>query len=391
MNLFSKIERDFTGPAEANEDSFSYYERSARKDIGKIRDLLEKWFSKLPDSEKYEVKNRFKKSFDSVFYELFLFNFFKELGYEIIIHPEIDNTDKKPDFLISKDGMEIYIEAKICKDKSNLEEATEKLIERFYETMNKIESPHFMFHIERLQLKTKNQPSTKELVRNIKNKIAELNHKRELIKTKNDSSSSLPQFENLFFENDEILINIEFLPVNEEAIGKPRRSIGIRPIETFIGGAEESIRESILTKAKRYGKLDKPYLICINTLSIKSSSYYDIDAAIWGSIAISFSTDQNDRNEKLIRTQDGIFYNNGSKRITNVSGIMINRVFPHNIPSSKYWIFKHPFTENDLNFENLMLPYCYVQNHYVYNNEGNNLGEIFKLKNDWLNESISEV
>lgn len=110
-----------------------------------------------------------------------------------------------------------------------------------------------MFNIETLQLKTKNQPSTKELVRNIKNKIAELDYKRELAKTKGDFTSSLPKFENLFFENEEILINIEFLPVNEGAIGKPRRSIGMRPIETFIGGAEESIRESILTKAKRYG------------------------------------------------------------------------------------------------------------------------------------------
>lgn len=386
MNLFSEIKRDFTGPAEANEDSFSYYERSARKDISKVRDLLEKWFQNLPETEKYEVKKRFKKSFDSVFYELFLFNFFKKLGYEIIIHPKIENTDKKPDFLVSKDGIEIYIEAKICKDKSNFEESNEKLIERFYETIDKIESPHFMFRIEKLHLKKTNQPSTKELVKKIKNKISQLNHKNELGKTTFGISNSFIQFENLFFENEEISINIEFLPVNEDAVGKPRRSIGVRPIETFIGGAEESIRESILTKAKRYGKLDKPYLICINTLSIKSSSYYDIDAAIWGSIALSFSTDPNNRDEKWVHSADGIFYNNGSKRITNVSGIMINRIFPHTVPSSKYWIFEHPFTDNKLNFKSLKLPYCYIQNGNVHNYEGNNLGEIFKLNKDWLED-----
>ncbi len=65
---------------------------------------------------------------------------------------------------------------------------------------------------------------------------------------------------------------------------------------------------------------------------------------------------------------------------------MINRVFPHNIPTSKYWLFKHPFTENYLNFDELKLPYCYVNNQTVINNEGENLGEIFKLKNDWLND-----
>lgn len=385
MNLFSKIERNYLGPAEANENSFSYYERSARKDVGKIRDLLERWFSNIPDSEKHETKKRFIKSFDSVFYELFLFNFFKELGYKIIIHPKLENTDKRPDFLISKKGLEIYVEAKVCKDKSNNEESNEKLIERFYETINKIQSSHFMFRIENIQFKTKNQPSTKDLVKKIKNKISQLDYKKELEKISNNLYTT-PKFENLYFENEEILINIEFLPVKEEAIGKHRRSIGVRPVETFIGGTEESIRDSILTKAKRYGKLDKPYLICINTLSIKSLSIYCIDNAIWGSLAFSCSTDPNHRNEKLIRIDDGVFYNNGSERITNVSGIMINRVFPHNIPTSTYMLFKHPFTENHLNFDELQLPYCYVCNQNVINNEGDNLGEIFKLKNDWLNE-----
>ncbi len=58
MNLFSKIERNYLGPAEANENSFSYYERSARKDVSKIRDLLEKWFSNLPESEKHTKQRK---------------------------------------------------------------------------------------------------------------------------------------------------------------------------------------------------------------------------------------------------------------------------------------------------------------------------------------------
>ncbi|AZI32424.1 hypothetical protein [Kaistella carnis] len=382
MKLFENKPRKFQGPADENETIYNYYDRSARKDIGNVRELLESWFENLPNNEKNETKERFKKNFDSVFYELFLYNFFLKLGFEIIIHPIIKNTKKRPDFLIKKDNLEIYVEAKISEAKSEVEKSFDNLIRRFYDKISKIKSDHFIFHIEELTIKTTNQPSTKELKAKILEKLATLNHNTELEKAK---TKNFDNFQKINYENNEINISITFLPVNVDAIGNARRSVGITPIETFIGGAEEAIRESIRKKSKRYGKLDKPYLICVNALSIKSSSLHDIESAIWGSLAISFSTNPENTNGKFIRNADGIFYNNGAKRIRNVSGVMVNRIFPNNIPESKYWIFAHPFTENSLDFKQLGLPYCYVKESQVINNECQNLREIFELPINWLN------
>ena len=382
MRLFENKQRKFQGPADENEKTYNYYDRSARKDIGKVRDLLENWFNNLPDEEKYETKERFKKSFDSVFYELFLYNFFLKLGYEIVIHPIVKETDKRPDFLIKKNDLEIYVEAKISEDKSAAQKSFENLTSRFYEKLSKITSDYFIFHIEQLNIKTTNQPSTQELTAKILEKLATLNHDTELEKAK---TKNFNNFQKINFENNEINISIIFLPVNVDAIGNARRSVGITPIETFIGGAEEAIRESIRKKSKRYGKLDKPYLICVNALSIKSSSLHDIDSAIWGSLAISFSTNPENRDEKFIRNADGIFYSKGAKRILNVSGVMVNRIFPNNIPDSKYWIFAHPFTENPLDFKRFGLPYCYIKESQVIDKESQDLGDIFELPINWPN------
>lgn len=382
IRLFTTVKRTFHGPAHENEKTYNYYDRSARNDIGIVRDLLESWFNNLPTDEKHETKERFKKSFYSVFYELFLYNFFLKLGFEIIIHPIIKNSDKRPDFLIKKDDLEIYVEAKISEDKSEEQKSFENLKSRFYDKISKIKSDHFIFHIEELNIKTANQPSTQELISKILKKLATLNHNAELEKAQTENFNN---FQKLKYENNEINISITFLPVIIDAIGKARRSVGIPPIETFIGGAEEAIRDSIRKKSKRYGKLDKPYLICVNALSIKSSSIHDIDSAIWGSLAISFSTNPENRDEKFIRNSDGIFYNNGAKRILNVSGVMVNRIFPNNIPDSKYWIFAHPFTENPLDFKRFGLPYCYIKESHVINNDCQDLGDIFELPINWPN------
>ncbi len=382
MKLFINKQRTFQGPADENEKTYNYYDRSARKDIGNVRELLESWFENLPNNEKNETKERFKKDFDSVFYELFLYNFFLKLGFEIIIHPIIKNIKKRPDFLIKKDNLEIYVEAKISEAKSEVEKSFDNLLRRFYDKINKIKSDHFIFHIEELTIKTTNQPSTKELKAKILEKLATLNHNTELEKAK---IKNFDNFQKINYENNEINISITFLPVNVLAIGNTRRSVGITPIETFIGGAEEAIRESIRKKSKRYGKLDKPYLICVNALSIKSSSLHDIDSAIWGSLAISFSTNPENTNGKFIRNADGIFYNNRAKRIRNVSGVMVNRIFPNNIPNSKYWIFAHPFSENPLDFKRFGLPYCYIKESQVINKDCQDLGDIFELPIDWPN------
>ena len=64
-NLFDSIERTYLEAAKHNENTYDYYNISARTDITKVRDALEGWFSRYPKEEKKELKSRFKKDFDS--------------------------------------------------------------------------------------------------------------------------------------------------------------------------------------------------------------------------------------------------------------------------------------------------------------------------------------
>ena len=169
--LFEDKVRTFLGPANHNENSYDYFDRSARNDISVTRNMLNDWFSNYPASERKELKNSFKKKFDDCFFELFLYQLFSNLGFTIEVHPALAHTSKKPDFLIKKGDLEIYIEAKIVKDKSVEQEGIEKKINEFYDNFSKLDSKGFLLNLSQFNLKSSRQPSTKGIIRHIENEI----------------------------------------------------------------------------------------------------------------------------------------------------------------------------------------------------------------------------
>ena len=350
-------------------------------DITIIRELLDQWFIKFPNSEKKELKNRFHKDFDSSFYELFLFQLFLKLNFQVEIHPSVPNSTKKPDFLIIKDDLEIYIEAKIVKGKSQEQEANERKINEFYDNFNKLDPKGFLLNISTLTIKTTKQPSTKEIITYVQREINRLDSKEVFQIVEEFGYNRNPIIE---IDNSDIHIVVELFPVNPSARDKKRRPIGMYPSEILLGGGEESLKDSISKKAKRYGELDKPFIVCMNSLDIKTSNKIDIDNAIWGSLAWSWSTNPNNRDEKWIRQRDGVFLGNNGPRLKNLSGVLVTKVFPHNIPIANYWLFEHPFSENKFNFNEIGLEFNYVKEGEIHDITGQNLDEILKIPKDWL-------
>lgn len=170
-SLFDSFERTCLEFAKHNDNTYEYYNNSARTDMSKVRDTLERWFYNYPEEEKKELKSRFKKDFDSSFYELFLHELFCKLGYDITIHPDLPSSPKKPDFLISKDNLELYIEAKVVKGKTMEQEAFERKRNEFYDNLNKLNTKDFFLNIEDVCFLTRKQPSTKEMIKYIEEEL----------------------------------------------------------------------------------------------------------------------------------------------------------------------------------------------------------------------------
>lgn len=380
-SLFDCIKRTYLESAKHNENTYDYYNISARPDISKVRDTLESWFSNYPKEEKKELKNRFKKDFDSAFYELFLYELFTKLDYNITIHPDLPSSPKKPDFLISKDDIEIYVEAKVVKNKTKEQEAFERKINEFYDNLNKLNSSDFLLQIEHFIILTKKQPSTKGIIKYIEQELKKINPDLLSEEINKNGIEKLPAIE---YNNGDIHIIVKPIPVIASARKERKRPIGMYPIETFLGGGEESLKDSIEKKAKRYGKLDKPFIVCMNSLDIMTSGKMDVDNAIWGSLAWSWSTNPENRDEKWVRQLDGVFLDKKGVRLKNLTGIFVSKICPHNIPVADYWFYEHPFSENKMDFNKIGLKFNYVHEGHIIDNTGDDVGEILGISKDWL-------
>lgn len=382
IKLFDKTSEIIDGPSDNNENSFNYYHKSNRKDIMLIRETIEDWFLSYPDAEKIELKNRFKKDMDSSFYELFLYQMFKKLEFSITIHPELENSSKRPDFLIEKDGVKSYVEAKVCYDKTQEEMAFDRRKNQFFDNLSKVRIKGFLLRIAELEFKTKKQPSVKELIPKIEERVKKLDPKILTLEMEKLGFDGCP---NIDFENQDFKIKIQPIPLIESQRNKiSKNPIGMFPIETYWGGGKEALRDSILKKAKRYGKFKIPYLICVNALGHKTTDKVDVENAIWGSLKYTFSDYKNFVNGTMSRESDGIFFNSGKKKLTNVSGVFVSKVFPSNVPNAKYWIYENPFADNKLDFEKLNLICNYIDDKERVGVTGENLDEVFDISKQWL-------
>lgn len=382
MLLFDRKIRTDLSESYHGENIYDCFDRSARTDITVIRRILNTWFRKYPKQEQNELKSRFKKTFSSAFYELFIHELFRTQKFKIEIHPEVPNSTKRPDFLMKKGNVEFYVESKETKNKSDAEAALENKINQLFNSINNIKSPNFFLKIEELKIKTEKQPSVRNFTNFIEKEFNKYKAEQVSQQIKEYGIETKPHFE---YEDDNLKLSGSFIPRPETLkTDENYKFIGVYPHEVFVGGSEHYIKKSFIKKANRYGKLDKPFIICINAIGDKFTGKFDVENAIWGSLAFSWTDNPEDKDEKLMRMKDGIFYCEKGSINKKTNGVLVTNIFSFNIANSSYWFAKHPFSTEKLDFEIFDLSYYFVKNGQIKYKNGKSIKEILKIKRYWL-------
>jgi hypothetical protein len=380
MVLFDEKERSDLKPANHLDNTYDYYDRCALKEISEKRKILNQWFNNSPESEKSELKARFKKSFSPAFFELFLHELFRKQGFSLEPHPELPNSTKRPDFLVTRDGFEFYLEAKEVKDKSERELGVDNRISAFYDSLNRTNSPNFFFAIDHFVFKNSLQPKLKDCIRFIESELQKYDPDEI---TKQYELNGLDNRPIIEYDNKDLSLVISLIPKNKDARGlNDVRPIGIYGTESTWGGPEDAIKRSVAKKAGRYGTLDKPYLICINSTSERGTHEFDTLNSLFGKSQFSFSTDPNNRNERQTRSLDGVFQNEYGPQYTRVSAIFITSINQSNYHVADHWLVKHPFASNDLNMTKFELSYIEVENNKIIKRDGKGINDIISNRDE---------
>ncbi len=372
MNLFDDILRTHRGTATHTEDTFSFLNRSAWPACESVRNLLESSFRRYPTSESAELKSRFKTQFDSAFFELFLHELLLRLGCEVAVHPTLNGTDAKPDFLARfPQGQEVIVEAVLATERTEKERARENRLNALYDAItSKTISPNFFICLGAISDRDA-IPTPKKIRKFIKERIAGLDP--DAVERAVQSGYQLPSW--TYRDEGGFELEITAVPKSPESRGNPKaRPIGAYPGEVRWGDSRAMLKKSIDGKATKYGELGRPFVIAVNATSRWGIGRDVVVKALFGS-------------KELGDESDGVW---NVSRNTRLSGVLVTTMVPWSIHCAPLCLYHNPFAKRSCREIPWRIPQAIARNSGMQWLEGTNTPQLFELPNDWPGERLDD-
>jgi hypothetical protein len=360
MTLFDPGNRSDTRMKGYNEPEFAYLNQSARPSVIALRALLEEWFQYFPADSQLDLCSRFRSADDnqhaSAFFELYMHELLRSLGYDVVAHPILPGVSTHPDFLARhENGCQFYLEVTVAGIPSKAEQGADSRIAQVYDALNQMDSPDFFLH-----LSVQGAPSTPPPGARLRSDLTKW--LRTLKVSEIDRAGRVGEFHAVpkyrwEHEGWEVI----FMPIAKSpaARGKP----GIRPIGAIVPEAQllqtdADLKNALETKGKKYGAIDIPLVIAVNVLGIHCDET-DILNAVFGQegIIVSQRKDGTIAAEHGERKRNGFWFGPNGPRNQAVSAVLIIDGFNEwKMGTSTPELFHNPWATNPLKPDCWSLP-----------------------------------
>ena len=389
---FDDQERADQDSAKRAESSIDYLNRSARRSASNIRATITDWASHYPSDGREELRARFRTSNDSqhyaVFYELFLYELLLRLGCRIALHPELDESTKRPDFLVeTPEGSKFYLEATVTTDTSKEKAAVERIRNELYDAIDQLKSPDFFIWINEYTT-PRERISAKPIKQFLREKLEKLDPDEIAHLLESDGYDALPHWPYPCKG-----LKVEFVPIPKKAKSRDKvdyRLIGVSFSEWKRTTTESSIKGAILKKAERYGNLRLPYVIAVNNASRLKSGRDDLMEILFGQEQFTIPFDEEGPANKeavMSRIPNGVWTSTSGPRYTRVSGVLYaSQVLPWNIPNAYACLYHNPWAANPCGSILPELTQASVVGDKMNWTEGKSLANILDLPPNWLED-----
>lgn len=362
---------------------FDFLNSSIDYKVVLLRETTNSFFKGYPDSEKAQLKARFRSKNDyqhhAAFFELILHEIALRHKAKVMIHPHLPGREKMPDFLVTlDDNVSFLLEAAVATYKSKNEMAKDARLNSLYDGLNRIiDSPNFFIGIEIVQ-PPKSAPPIRQIASFVNTELSKYDaeHIAHLVTEK---KAELPK---AVYLGKECRIVFEFIPKSPKARGKK----GIRPLGLFSSGFHwvdhrTPLKNAIAKKATRYGDVGMPFAIAVNALGVIDE--IDVMEALFGKeqIHIPVPPDSNvPINESRItmsRLPDGVWMGKKGPTNTRLSAVIVGRgLRKWNIGEADFRVYHNPWARYPLDSVFGRLPQVKLVGEKMKHGEGETLASI---------------
>jgi hypothetical protein len=335
--IFDDVIRDYQGTARHRENEYAFLNRSARPAAGRVRHLIEEWSNDYPDAERVHIRARLRSDFHSTFFEMFIYTLLRRLGCRVDIHPEINRERKsRPDFLATfSSGEKVIVECVYPTGRSGSVESSIARLNALYDEINQIRSPGFSLYVNEVSGLELRQPSTRRLRTFIQETLNHFDADELRARLLADGFSSMPTY---VYRDGEFGLEFSVCAVAPELRKNDSDLIGVYPGGTRWGGYEAVLKATIAHKATKYGEMEYPFIVAVNTGSLYGPSQQDEMCAMFGDLSRS------EQSEYTIPTKgNGVWVGLGGPQNTRLSGVLFGQVFPWKLPLAPLRLYHNPF------------------------------------------------
>jgi len=343
VNVFDEFDRSYSGRATHCESAFCFLNRSNRPAADLMRRKIEAWFAAYPTANRSDLRTRLRTEFHSAFFELLLHEVFRRLGASIQPHVPIGSKGKKPDFLVTPKGRTpVVVEATLSMDEDEEHAAQRKSLGAIYDKIDAIASPYFCLDIMEIKQPPKSQIPARRLIDFLQRELSKLDP--ESVFAGHAKNGTLPS---LKFEHGRHLFRFKVLPRHKERWGSASgRTILAYPARIRSGGARRSLLEALTKKAKRYGRIDKPFLIAVNCLSDWGVEREEQRDALFGEVPEYVPAFANHLETRPLA--NGLWGSETKPKYTRVSGVIMVRTFPWDLLRCPPCLYHNPWARHPL-------------------------------------------
>lgn len=347
--LFDDFPRTNTKPPEPGEPLYPFLNGAAGEYWQSVRDMLTSWLSQYPHDEQATLIARFRRTdrrgFLGAFWELYLYETFRRLGFRIELHPEIVATTHRPDFRLQRGAEAFYVEAVTIYEPQahSLEEAR---LAPLREVVSQIQTPNFGVSVDARQIASAPLP-LERLSRAIEEWLSSLENESDSSPTRGGGSA-------LRWQEDGWMLM--FRPVQRSAdISEEsgEREYGKSKARTEVVDDSRSIRNRLGGKARVYGRrFEEPFLIALT--SYRPS--HGPDTALRALFGPARDHPEMMRARVIARSRatssNGLWVTHTGADYQDVSAVLTAfDLMPWSVSLSRPWLIANPWASHPLQLE----------------------------------------
>ena len=279
--IFDETRRTDATPGQPNESHFQFLNRSASAYFGCVRDLMEGWLDHVPFEAQQDLVGAFRgdnRQHEAAFWELYLHEGYRRSGFNIEIHPAVPGSTNRPDFRLDYDGSAFCLEA-VSVGQPPHTIAEDRRLQEVHRVLEEMRINGFVLGLDTYSIGAA-PLSTRPLRNALHAWLAGLDPDKVTEDSLTSPVAGFASLPELPWDDAGWSLVFRAIPYSR---GEPRRALGVTgPGEATIVDNVSGVRRVLNAKYGRYGALDRPLVIAVQSNTMIPTQDYEIDQALYG-------------------------------------------------------------------------------------------------------------